>query len=60
MTIADWIKLALEYLAGEQDDPPPGFPATLGAWWFWAAFDLSPPTEDTDTPGYAVTMSNSW
>jgi hypothetical protein len=38
MTIADWFKHALEYLAGEQDDPPPLFPITLGAWWFWAAW----------------------
>ena len=38
MTIAEWIKDALEYLAGERDDAPPGFPVTLGMWWFWAAW----------------------
>jgi hypothetical protein len=28
----------LEYVAGEQDDPPPGYPAALGGWWFWAVW----------------------
>jgi hypothetical protein len=35
-TTLDWFKHALEYLGGEQDDPPPGYPAAFGNWWFWA------------------------
>ncbi|MGD0955420.1 MAG: hypothetical protein ABR953_01145 [Candidatus Acidiferrales bacterium] len=35
MTTFDWIKHAFEYIGGAQDEPPSGFPATLGNWWFW-------------------------
>lgn len=38
MKTMQWIKLVLEYLGGEQDEPPPGFPIRLQAWWFWAAW----------------------
>jgi hypothetical protein len=34
-TTLEWLKQALEYIAGEQDEPPPGYPAALRAWWFW-------------------------
>jgi len=35
-TTLGWFKHALEYIAGEQDEPPAGYPAMLGGWWFWA------------------------
>jgi hypothetical protein len=35
-TALDWFRHALEYLAGGQDDPPPGYPAALTSWCFWA------------------------
>jgi len=38
MTTFDWIKHALDYIGGAQDQPPPGFPITLGYWWFWAVW----------------------
>ena len=38
MTTLNWIKHAFDYIGGAQDEPPPGFPITLGHWWFWAAW----------------------
>jgi hypothetical protein len=38
MTTFDWIKHAFDYIGGAQDEPPPGFPITLGQWWFWAVW----------------------
>jgi hypothetical protein len=38
MTTLDWIKHAFDYLGGAQDEPPAGFPVTLGHWWFWAVW----------------------
>ena len=32
---AEWIRQILEYLGGERDDAPPGFPVLLSNWWFW-------------------------
>ena len=32
---ADWIKRVFEYLGGERDDAPAGFPPLLSNWWFW-------------------------
>jgi hypothetical protein len=31
----EWVKALAEYLAGERDDAPAGFPVTLGNWLFW-------------------------
>jgi hypothetical protein len=36
MTIFYWMKQAIEYLAGEQDEPPANFALELSNWWFWA------------------------
>jgi len=36
MTTWHWVKQALEYLAGQQDQAPPELGVTLGSWWFWA------------------------
>lgn len=36
MTTFEWFKQALEYLGGERDEPPAGFPISLGNWVFWA------------------------
>jgi hypothetical protein len=36
ITTFEWIKQSLEYLGGEQDEPPAGFPVSLGNWCFWA------------------------
>ena len=36
MTNLNWMKQALVYLAGEQDEAPAGFGVTLANWWFWA------------------------
>lgn len=33
--MAEWMKQAAEYLAGESDDPPAGFPAAVSNWLFW-------------------------
>jgi hypothetical protein len=30
-----WLQNLLEYLGGEKDAPPPGFPATLSNFLFW-------------------------
>jgi hypothetical protein len=38
MTVLTWTKHLLEYLGGEQDEAPPGFPITLYSWWFWGAW----------------------
>jgi hypothetical protein len=38
MNIFHWLKQAVEYLAGEQDDPPAGFPVALSSAWFWAVW----------------------
>ena len=35
MTTLKWVKQVLEYLGGERDDPPTGFPIALSNWWFW-------------------------
>lgn len=35
MTRLKWLQLALEYLGGAQDAPPPGFPFALSNWFFW-------------------------
>jgi hypothetical protein len=38
-----WFKLAMDYVAGAEDDPPPGLPLDLGSWmWgvWWAALTL--------------------
>ena len=35
MTGLRWLQLALEYLGGSQDAPPPGFPVQLSNWFFW-------------------------
>jgi hypothetical protein len=32
----DWLKQALDYLGGAQDEPPPGLGMRLSQWWFWA------------------------
>ena len=31
----EWVKSLAEYLAGERDEAPSGFPVTLGNWLFW-------------------------
>jgi hypothetical protein len=31
-----WLKHALDYVGGAQDEPPPGFRMELSHWWFWA------------------------
>ena len=36
VTTLEWIKQALEYVGGAQDEPPPGFRVALANWWFWA------------------------
>jgi len=36
VTILEWFKQAIEYLGGEVDEPPVGFPISLGDWAFWA------------------------
>jgi hypothetical protein len=36
VTAFEWLKQALEYLGGEQDEPPAGFPVSLANWCFWA------------------------
>lgn len=39
MLLLSWLKHALEYLGGERDSPPAGFPLSLGSpfWglWWW-------------------------
>jgi len=35
MNTREWIQQALEYLGGEQDQAPPGFPITISNWVFW-------------------------
>jgi hypothetical protein len=35
-TTLEWCKRAIEYLGGEIDEPPAGFPISLGNWAFWA------------------------
>ena len=35
MNTREWIQRALEYLGGEQDQPPPGFPIAISNWVFW-------------------------
>ena len=44
MTRLRWLQLALEYVGGAQDAPPPRFPVALSNWLFWgltwAAFGL--------------------
>jgi len=30
----DWIKHLLEYLGGEKDTPPAGFPVSLYSYWW--------------------------
>lgn len=32
---AEWIQQVLEYLGGERDGAPAGFPVLLSNWWFW-------------------------
>lgn len=36
ITTLEWIKQALEYVGGAQDEAPSGFGIALGNWWFWA------------------------
>jgi hypothetical protein len=31
----EWLKHVLEYLGGECDEPPKGFPIELSNWLFW-------------------------
>jgi hypothetical protein len=35
LTNSEWMKQVLEYLGGERDEAPPGFPILLSNWWFW-------------------------
>jgi hypothetical protein len=35
MTRLAWCESLLEYLAGERDEAPAGFPVHLGNFWFW-------------------------
>ena len=35
LTKSEWMKQILEYLGGERDKPPLGFPILLSIWWFW-------------------------
>jgi hypothetical protein len=35
MNTREWIQQVLEYLGGEQDQPPSGFPITISNWIFW-------------------------
>jgi hypothetical protein len=34
----DWILQAIEYLGGERDEAPAGFPIAVSNWWFWSAW----------------------
>lgn len=36
MNTLDWLKHALDYVGGAQDEPPSGFPIRLNHWWLWA------------------------
>lgn len=36
VTTLEWIKRAFEYMGGERDEPPAGFPVSLANWVFWA------------------------
>lgn len=36
ISVSAWLKQSLEYLAGERDEAPAGFPVSLGNWVFWA------------------------
>jgi len=38
MTTVVWFQDVLEYLAGEKDAPPEGFPIALSNFWFWGAW----------------------
>jgi hypothetical protein len=38
MNVLNWTKHLLEYLTGERDEGPAGFPITLYSWWFWGAW----------------------
>lgn len=33
--MAERLKQAAEYLAGEVDEPPTGFPVAVSNWFFW-------------------------
>jgi hypothetical protein len=33
--MAEWMKQAVEYLAGELDEPPARFPVAVSNWLFW-------------------------
>jgi hypothetical protein len=35
MTWFRWLQILLEYLGGEKDAPPPGFPVALSNFLFW-------------------------
>lgn len=35
LPLMDWVKQVLEYLGGERDGRPPGFPFELSNWLFW-------------------------
>lgn len=36
LTTLEWLEQAFEYLGGERDEPPDGFPVSLANWAFWA------------------------
>jgi len=36
VSVLEWFKQALEYLGGERDEAPAGFPISLGNWVLWA------------------------
>jgi hypothetical protein len=35
MNTREWIQQAFEYLSGERDQAPPGFPIAISNWVFW-------------------------
>jgi hypothetical protein len=34
----DWFLQVFEYLGGERDEPPAGFPIAVSDWWFWGVW----------------------